>query len=297
MNNQANLPTVSELLFDKRPTAAINIETLSKSATHLTVSGNLPATRPVHHYQFLTWMQQEMEDRLGDEVIIEPINISSRHANRIRISPDEVIDRTLPCPIERLNIQRLVTRIILPKQIEMGGDKFNPSFAISYTDKGIEISYGTNVFACANMNIFGSSRWSTYGSARLNFEDFKTLIKAKMDTWHDAFDVNLHLIEQLQNKPMTLVRQRQEVSKIFESAVTANLAKKKDNILNITQTVKLQEEILAKRIGLQSDSMTWWDFTQAGTEHLKSDRQDMVSLFPTIQNFNNHVINEADLYV
>jgi hypothetical protein len=296
ITNQNEIPTQSEILFKpKQTTAQINIETLSNSATHMTVSGNLPPSRPIHHYQFLEWMQQEFEDSFGEEVILDPIYISARHAARIKFSPEEIINPKEPCPIERLNIQRLVTRMRVEQFTTIGGDKFNPAFGISYTDKGIEVVFGTNVWACQNMNIFGTDRWSTYGSNKLHFEDFKTLVKDKLRTWGDSYERNLDTILKLQSTDMPLDVQRKQVAMLFESAVQNNYAKKKDYILNITQTVKLQEEILAKRIGLQTEQLSWWDFTQAGTENLKPDRQDMVSLYPTVQNFNNYVIEQCEL--
>jgi hypothetical protein len=295
MKNQAELETVSEVLFAPRvSTIEINIETLSQSATHLMVGGNLPTSRPIHHYQFVTWLQQEFEDAMGSEAIVEPIHVSARHAKRIRISPDEIILPKDPCPIERLNIDRLVTRIYSPNKTNLNGEDVCPSLAVSYNDRGIEVAYGANVWVCANMNIFGGKRWSTYGTNKVSFEDLKTLLQAEMQRWSDSFNQDCEIITGLQGKVIELEDQRQSVAQLFEVAVQNNLRKKKDWILNISQTVKLQEELIKKRENFNRD-LTWWDFTQAGTENLKPDRQDMISLYPTIENFNQWVVNEVCL--
>lgn len=287
VRTQNNIATVNELLFDK-PTAAINLDTLRNSATHLLVGGSMPSTRPVQHYDFLTWIHQLYEDTLGKEMLMSPIHISGRHSKRIRTSPSEIINPKDPCPIERLNINRLVTSIFDNDKTIVGGEEFVPSIAVSYTEKGIEVAMGTKAWACANMNIFGAKRWATYGSNKVSFEDLKTLIKANLQESTNSFEQDLHTIEKLQQKTCFIDMQRQHTAELFEIAVDNNYRKKKDAVLNITQTVKLTEEILLKRVKLERE-LTYWDFTQAGTEHLKGDSQDMVSLLPTIQAFNSYV--------
>jgi hypothetical protein len=290
IRTQEELATVTELKFDN-PTAAINLETLRNSATHLLVGGSMPSNRPVQHYDLLTWLHQMYEDTLGKEMTMSPIHISARHSKRIRTSNTEIISPKDPCPIERLNINRLVTTIYDPNRTIVGGEEFVPSIAVSYTEKGIEVALGVKAWACANMNIFGQTRWATHGKNKVSFEDMKTLIKSHLVNSQLKFEQDLETIERLQSNEISFNQQRYHIAELFEAAVDNNFKKKKDSILNISQTVKLTEEIILKRKNLERE-LTYWDFTQAGTEHLKGDSQDMVSLLPTIEQFNNYVLEQ-----
>jgi hypothetical protein len=293
MENQFNIETVESLNFNKQTTAAINLETLRNTIASLNVGGTLPKNRPVAHHDFITWISQEFEDALQVDAIIEPIHISARHSQRIKVDPNEFINPKDPMPINRLHVQRLVTKIYSPIVVNVGQEKICPSIAISYNEKGIEIAYGANVWACANMNIFGKSRWSTYGRDGINYESMKTLIQAQLNDWERAFERDLNIIERLQRKACDLDKQRLEVAKLFEVAVRANTLKRKETILNTTQCIQLQAELLKRRDDEQAN--TWWDFTQAGTENLKPTNADMISLHPTIELFNDWVCKSAEI--
>lgn len=295
MKNQAELETQTAILFnDKEMAMPINLETLTNSAIKYVVGGTLPPSRPINHYDFIQWIQQELEDVVQDDVIIEPIYISKRHTNQIQVGRDnQTFRKHEPCPIELLNIDRLVTRVHSKTVTNLRGQEFNPSFAISYNDRGIEIAYGTNVMACSNMNIFGDSKWSTYGSNKVNFETIKTLIRAQMSIYKESFAEDLRTIEFLMDKECNIDDSRKAVAKLFEIAVETNVLRRKDNILNISQCVKLQEELIKKFNTAENNNISWWDFTQAGTEHLKPNTQDMVTLYPTISSFNNWVVNNS----
>ena len=293
MKNQNEIQTVESILFNQKETThQINLETLSNSASHLQVGGMLKASRPTSHHSFIRWMQQEWEDMANREVIIEPITISKRHANE-QVSGDGVRTPSgTPTPVSKLDITRLVSRIGIPSQkVSLGGSEFIPTFAVSYHDKGIEVTFGTNVWACANMNIYGGTRWGTFGNNRIDYATLQTVVKAHMGLYNESFDSSLTLIDKLQDKAVNIDEQRFAVAKLFETACDANLRKKKDSVLNVTQTCRLQEELIKRRD--TDEAKTWWDFTQAGTEHLKPSTQDMVSLYPTVASFNDWVCVEA----
>lgn len=295
IRNNNSIETVSEILFNE-PTAAINLETLKNSATHLLVSGSMSAARPVQHYDFLTWLKQSYEDRINDEAVLAPIHVSGRHAKRIRIDNNEIINPKDPCPIQRLNINRLVTTIQPPSGIVTSfGETLMPSISVGYNEKGIEVAIGLQAWSCANMNIFGKTRYATYGADKVSFDELKTLILNQINVMGSTSDIYHEAVEKLNQKEMNRNVQETLTAQVFEIAVDNNMRKKKEAILNISQCVKMSEEIMRKRN--TQDTFTYWDFTQSGTEHLKPSEQDMISLHPTIQNFNEWVCNKADVLV
>lgn len=143
------------------------------------------------------------------------------------------------------------------------------------------------------MNIFGSTRYATYGADKVSFDTLKDVVKATLGQWKEHFQRDLKIIEALQAKPLSFIEEEQAVHTLFERAVDNNMRKKKDWVLNISQCVKFKEELIKKRN--TNEALTWWDLTQAGTEHMKPYSQDMISLYPTVQSFNAWVADRCEI--
>ncbi len=289
MQNQINIPTTDEVLFGKTPTLPINLEVLSQTLSARGLTGVMPRNRPMEHHSFLTFLSQEFEDKLGENVVMEPIIISKTHANTIT-EPGEYIRKDEPIPLNKLLVNRLVTKIYSPNKIEIDGEEFCPAFAVSYNEKGIEVAYGTNVWACANLNIFGKTRWSTYGTNKISYDDMISLVKAQINQYKERFDKDIEIISKLKESECPIDKQRESVAKLFEIAVQANRGRNKDFILSTGDCIDLQHELLKRRN--EGKANTWWDFTQAGTENLKAVSIDMIRLHPTIELFNEWVCEE-----
>jgi hypothetical protein len=296
MENQTTIQTVSHVDFNGA-TAKLNLETLSKSATHLQVSGMLPASRPVHHFQLLEWLQKEMAEITGEETTVEPIYISARHSARIRTDINEVINPKDPCPIEKLNIQRLVTRIGINHSTSLGNDDLNPAVSVGYNERGIEIAYGANVWACSNMNIFGENKYATYGKDKVTFEVLRTVVLNMLKDWKGKFNRDVAVIDAMQNQRISLRKSQQWVGELLEEAIKCTsqfgTASDRKHIINTYQINNLQKELLCKES--VDETISVWDFCQAGTEHLKAEGNDLVSLYPAIQSFNNWVLDKASI--
>jgi hypothetical protein len=305
MENQVAINTMDTILFDNN-TVNINLDTLKRSATHFQAMGMLPNSRPVHHFELIEWLQSEMQDITGHAASIEPITISARHSRRIRIDINETINPKDPCPIERLNIQRLVTRIGLDVDADVNGEKLNPAIAIGYNDKGIELAMGTNIFVCSNMNIFGSNKYSTYGADKIQFEALKEIIKAMFKNWKDTFERDCIAIEKMQNTTLPQHKAMNMLGELYYESMKYTLTKSeiaklekpivKRSILNNAQCNRLSEELITKFDQAHLDGMiSYWDFCQAGTENLKPTSNDLVSLYPAVQNFNAFVLEKAEI--
>jgi len=289
MISNTTIPVATELLFEQ-PTLQLNFETLKESATDQLANGGMKPSRPVQHFQFIQWLQQEIgESAAIADPILEPITVSRSHSKRISFdgSPKDA------CPIDKFLIGRLVTRIGLDYEIEVAGEKLKPCFAISYNDDGIEVAFGSNVWSCANMNIFGSTVYRTYGHDKLAFEVFKDVILAQISTYKERHNINCDIIDKLSKVELDVTAQKLWEADIFEIAVKANKAKRKDLVLNLSQVTRMTEEILDKRE--HSDAFTAWTFNQAGTQNLKPDSQDLVSLYSTTEKFNSWVCDKAQV--
>ena len=288
MRNQLDLQTVSGLSFTEN--SQINLETLSKSAIDQLATGGFKPSRPIEHHAFITWVNHQLNKEFNS-TMIEPISISKNHARRINFKgkPDDL------CPINQVLITRLVTRIFVPDlQIAEANEKLIPAIAISYSEQGIDVAFGTNVYACSNMNIYGSQFFSTYGSNKFSFENLKELIKVKVKTLASINDNNAQIIKNLHEKELSKHQTSIIINNLFEKAVVANMNRnQQESILNVTQVVRMQEEVVKRRIikEVSDQPFTAWDLTQAGTENLKPLSNDMLTLYPTISRF-NRFINE-----
>ena len=289
MRNQLDLQTVSGLSFTEN--SQINLETLSNSAIDQLATGGFKPSRPIEHHAFITWINHQLNKEFN-RTMIEPISISKNHARRINFKgkPDDL------CPINQVLITRLVTRIFVPDlQIAEANEKLIPAIAISYSEQGIDVAFGTNVYACSNMNIYGSQFFSTYGSNKFTFENLKELIKVKVKTLASINDNNAQIIKNLHEKELSKQETSIIINNLFEKAVVANMNRnQQESILNVTQVVRMQEEVVKRRIIKQvcDEPFTAWDLTQAGTENLKPLSNDMLTLYPTISRF-NRFINET----
>ena len=292
MENQIQIPTVEEIKF-AGSTAKVNLETLSNTTTHLQVSGQLPKSRPIHHFQFVDWIRDEFSVITGKDTVVEQITITKSHSRRIRMSVDEVINPNDPCPIKALNVERLVTRIYLPETDILGADELTPAIAVGYNEKGLEVAYGTNVWACANMNIFGSRHLKTYGEGKVPFEVLRDGLISMMNQWDTNFSRDKAAIRMLQETEISIDKVHQMTGKLFENAVEFNNRQRDKRIFTTGQCIRLQEELLKKYHS--GNAITAWDFTQAGTENLKPDSVDLTVLLPAVKGFNDFVLNENNL--
>lgn len=288
MKNQALIPTVNGLSFTENQ--EINLETLSMSAIDQLATGGFKPSRPIEHHEFIKWIKYNLTKEFGNDVIIEPIAISKNHAKRINFKgkPDEM------CPINQVLITRLVTRFFIPTHTKyLNEHELIPSIAIAYSEEGIQVAMGTNVRACSNMNIFGENFYATYGSNKLSFDNLKLIIKEKIKSISELQEENYKTIKYLDSKILPSIGIRIITNKLFEKAVDANANRNnKSSILNVSQVIKMQEEILKKKDRILEGQFTAWDLTQAGTENLKPMTNDMLMLYPTIKKFNNFIETE-----
>ena len=83
MKSIQQVQTIDSLLFESTERAReINLETLTNSVSIQGDYGQMPASRPLQHYDFLNQITDIFGDKLGN-VIQEPIYISKNHSKRI----------------------------------------------------------------------------------------------------------------------------------------------------------------------------------------------------------------------
>lgn len=289
MELNSNIPVLNEVDFTQKGALKFNFETLKNTANEQLARGGMPPSRPVEHWQFFNYAKQLMEDATSQSVDMSPIYITPNHAKRVMWKGA----KNEPVPVQHLLVTRAVVLLRSHIETEVAAEKISPTIAISYNERGLEVAFGENVWACTNMNIFGGSRFATYGANKRDYNHIKDLLKEYTTTTVERHTRNVELISKLNEVELDVPRQRELQAMLFEKAVEFN--GKTGDVLNITQNVRMTEEILKRRLKKENteSNFTAWDFTQAGTEHLKPTANDLVSLYPTIDYLNNFVVEEV----
>ena len=260
MNNQATLPTATEILFENRA-EKISLNTLRKTL----VDSPLRRTESTAdaHYEFLTWILQKLEDKVGDKAKMDYIWISSSHAKRI----DNVrITKKEPCPIEKLFITRLCTTIYVDQYKEThlegtGTDKSRFALGVAYdVEKGITLTSGTNVWSCSNMCVFGSRRWSTKGNDKVSYQRLKEIALEEINCYSLRLEDDVEKIKTLMNKPLNRGSEQRIMARMLEVAIDKNARLNmidEDMVLNVSQINAMQEQLIKKNI--RGEELTFWD--------------------------------------
>lgn len=286
------IPNVDYIDFAERRTLTFTQDMLKKTANERLANGGMPKSRPVEHWELFQYITQKLEDNVG-EIDKSPIYISQNHAKRVNWQGA----KGDPVPLNNLLITRAVSLIKTQKETEMMGEKFSATVAISYNERGIEIAIGENVWACSNMNIFGGKRYSTYqaysNSNRVVYDEMISKVTAEIEGINDNHARNMETVGRLMDVNLSMSRQHELQAKLFEQAV--RFGGTNPEVLNVTQNVAFTKELLKRREQAEARGreINAWDFTQAGTEHLKPASNDLVSLYPTIERFNDFVVSET----
>jgi hypothetical protein len=296
MKSIDKVETINSLLFQPTEKAReINLETLKNSVSIQGDYGQMPAARPVQHYEFLEQITDIFGNKIGN-VIQEPIFVSKNHSKRIFTDKANMVAAKEECPVKNYLFDRVTTRISTDIQVKDDKDKgYSPAIGISYNERGITVCMGVNVWVCSNMSVFGGKLWSSYGSTKIAYEQMIELFKAQVGSWEKSFEEDMQKINRLKEHTINVQTQQEWTVKMYEKAIRANsqvFKQDRDLVLNQTQLTSLTRELLVKRdtAEVNGNELSAWDYVNAGTENLKADTQDHASMFPTLQTFNNHVL-------
>ena len=282
MDIEQNYTTENQIDFTKTGALKFNFQTLKNTASEELANGGLPKNRPVPHHKFFLWAKQLLEDSTNQKVDMSPIYITPAHTKRVMWNGE----KGAPVDVNHVLVKRAVVLLKSDIVSDVAGESISPTVAISYNESGIQIAFGENVYACSNMNIWGDNHLQTYGENKVSFESLESNVSDYMKNTVSRHQYNVGIITRLSEFEMDVKMQRNLQAELWERAV--EFGGKRGDVLNITQNTRMVEEVIKRRIAA-GNSFTAWDFTQAGTENLKPTRNDLVSLYPTIRNFNNFV--------
>lgn len=256
---QEMILTPGEFEFTKQ-VEAITLDQLNQSLRVVEVSGQLPRTRPVESYDFINTIYDMCTK---NKVIFDPEPIYVDKSGARRIVPrghenDKSIDRYL--------FEKIITRV----QLHDANPTWNPSIAISYNDKGLAVSFGTNVRICQNMSILSPTNYiCTWGSKKEQYDRMLLLVEGWLNKMDSLKEEDYATLTAMQNTRVSGKDAMQLLyGKLLDSAVDGTYFGNNDNApLNIGQASKFVQEVKKQGIILTMEP-TVYDIYNVGTSLL-----------------------------
>jgi len=268
----------------------VDLPTLERTARYEGIRGNLPKTRPIEHHQLIRNVLDNIKSNISHGVVTDPIYASERQAMRVMWNGEKE-----ECPVENYLIQRLVTKIMIG-DTEKG---LNSAVAISYTEKGIQIAFGTNVHSCTNLMIWGQNLMSTFGHNKVNYDAMMDAFDDWMKRFEEKRAFSLDVIAQLKKRKVKEPELFEMLGKLIYEAERSNYSGGNGSSLNVSQTLRLIDNYEKERE--EKKVVTAWDICNWGTNGLKpeQDAKDLTQIYDTTHKFSNtiagHFLPELNL--
>jgi hypothetical protein len=281
---------MNTIVFDKdERVKAIDLGTLKQTISLAEYSGKLPRTRPIEHYDFIDMIGDKATAK-GYNIQLDPIYVAKAEAKRLMtLDPHKV-----GTP-ESFLFNRLVTRVNI-----IGGGfedhRHNTAIAIGYTDKGLQVGFGTNVKACQNMSIFGGRLHMTYGKQSVPWDKLVELINAHIAQLPDICESDTRLLSQMMDREVNSSEVITTLGKMHIESVK-NTYFDGDFALNIGQTSQFTKGILkdAPDVLEHGEPILLYDFYNVGTRILHPDTAETTAVWPSNRMWGDFVVEHFNL--
>lgn len=198
-------------------------------------------------------------------------------------------------PIEQLKFSRAGIQI----RLEGFGEEFTPALAIIFTEKGIQIGYGINVFLCSNFTIRRADHLIRSGKNG-STEDLCTAARQWMRQTQADFEVAHAEIQALKNTEVDEAGWFEFIGRTYTQIQQMNHLRNHHQIKNVPNHLKdlpltgaqLQKIVLEsirpahEAYAFNSSVTNKWNLVNYGTETLKANYgNDFQTLLPTHLNW------------
>ena len=258
--------------------ATLDLPTLDRTVKYEMAKGGLPRNRPIEHFKLIRDIQSNIKGNTKLDSTIDTIYTSERQAMRVMYEGDPET-----CPVENYLLQRIATKLLINDE----SNGFRGAVGISYTDRGIQLAFGTHVSVCSNMMIWGQNFMSTYGANKVGFN----VMMDAFDDWMKRFDEkrnqDMSIIKALKKRKVKENELFEVLGRLIHGAERGNNSNSDGSSLNVSQTLRLIDNYEKERQG--KDTITAWDITNWGTNNLKPDQDggDLTSIYNTTHKFSN----------
>ena len=282
------------ILFEKdEKTKEVSLDLLKQTASLADpYTGKLPSSRPIEHWQFIEEIQEQV-DKKNLSFAIEPIYIGKGESKKIKQLDPE--NKGIP---GSYLFQPVVTKlnITTPDYVR---ENYSTSIAIGYTEKGVQVAFGTNVHVCSNMCIFGGRLSVTYGNNKMPFDKLMELVQKHMNELPSIAESDFGILNQYEQLP---VNDRDIIETIGEMQINAVQGAYfgGDAPLNIGQVSHFTKGIIGAHpnlldLGGEERLMSLYDFYNMGTEILHPKRSEVSTVWPGVAHWGDYLNNRFNI--
>lgn len=179
--------------FDGQKVSSMSLEDFLQSGRIVDASSADDSSTWDTPHQFLTLIQTMLKE-WNCPFHFDLVYVSSKGAEYLA----DPLDRDKPKDeLRRWAFKTLVTRVLLYEKSDViPAPDYAPAIGIGFTEQGVAITIGTDVWVCRNMSIFGNKYIQSYGADALGFNDFRY----ELDSWiRDAEQIHRHNVKILNN--------------------------------------------------------------------------------------------------
>lgn len=291
--------------FEKSKVQAITLEQLEETMHENRGDDNTPM-HGIYHFTLIHQLLDMCEKHGYDTELYDLFATNNKDKQTPGVSlNDKLQDKYGKRAVKATTLRRVYANVRIKN---FDGEGMTTNLALSYTQRGIQVGFGTNVCVCHNQNMLGSGCFASDYATKNHYanDPYKTDLKgilAKVETWlTDAEHIVITDREEIERMKKAVITP-DDLYKILGLLFTIRVATDTDvkeikykgdtYPLNQSQLVKFDTDLLIqqKEIG----QITAWDFYNAATNIYKPTTCEQNAILP--QNMSMYrFMNEYGLY-
>lgn len=291
--------------FEKSKVQTISLEQLEETMHENRGDDNTPM-HGIYHFALIHQLLDMCEKHGYDTELYDLFATNNKDKQTPGVSlNDKLQDKYGKRAVKATTLRRVYANIRIKN---FDDDSMTTNLALSYTQRGIQVGFGTNVKVCHNQNMLGSGCFASDYATKNHYanDPYKTDLKgilAKVETWlTDAEHIVITDREEIERMKKAVITP-DDLYKILGLLFTIRVATDTDiksikykgdtYPLNQAQLVKFDTNLLVQQ--KDKGQITAWDFYNAATDLYKPKTCEQNAMLP--QNMSMYrFMNEYGLY-
>jgi len=274
------------------------IEILTLDELKLTVNakdmGYASRTRSVSHFQFIEDIMHILTEA-GHVGELDHIYCAKSAGTKLIPKIEEELGTKQV--LEAFLLDKVTGKIIL-KQLSTNNPELSGSIAFSYHDKGLDLAFGSHVWDCSNMSIFGENVMHTYGSKKdVNYPRMLEVFSDWCSNLESMHERDLAIINSMKKMTVTGIEMLRFIGKLMVRAVESNMGMKVVAPLNVTSVGEVTRGIIRLKGEkfYEGPDCTLWEFYNFMTSVIKGNRTDITTLITDNAAIGNMMVEEYNI--
>lgn len=234
-------------------------------------------SKRIRHYDFIMTLA-EMLDKRNMRNTPEDLHLrvgGPSQMPNITLIQNEAKKYDVESPVEAHLIRNLAGKIQIH---ELADEYSNQALAFTYSQLGIQVAFGMNVFVCSNMCIWGEHVIQSYGKSGHSIKEIFSIVGDWMDLYEQKRAVDRSYMDRLQAIDANHNDILRLMGEFLVEANKKNMKNLKDDAvdvapLNDTQVSAFAQEYIRKQRKIDSFPVeNMWDVYNIATSLLRPDR-------------------------